>query len=724
MIRKLKVHAMSSKDRWSRRPGIASLIFAIVAGFTVLISGQQGSRMADPTNSLHVPILSYGHQEGPEDMPGLSDDWSQHHLVFSNPGTEEEAIARDKHEEWLRIVDDPRYIMQQLKRRSPAEGPAAEFVARMNELARAQEARQPEEPGVGHLQDFFRLVRDPRPGKQRTVIHRDWSENLGAYAAPPLAGGQYPAKYSFSYTSGTCTDYVVYPTGIAGSSTQATVVAYDNLYATGSGAPCSGGPSVYWAYNTGGTATLSPVISWAGDQVAYIQVNSSNQASLVLLRWANSGGTVGSPATISSVANGSYGGCTAPCYTTLTLSGATTPNDTNSPPFYVYPSGPMYVGDNSGKVHQFTNVFSGTPAESGSSTGWPATASTESSPILTGAIYDPNSKLLFLGDASGYLHSVTTTGSTSQTVATSNLLDTSSYGLVDAPLVDSTTSTSYVYVFVNNITSQKSLYINQFNASTSIASSYGTALEFTTGGTYTTASPLYAGAFDNQHTTATNGNLYFCGGAQASGSNQIPTLYQITMAATFSSSTVHAYNTVASGNATCSPVTEFYNSNDYIFLSVSANGNATGCTGPCLYNYIVPNNTTTHTGTATAGLAVQGGASGTIIDNNSSSTGESQIYFFALNNTFSTTLSAAITSTTATSISVASGTGITNGDYIKIDSEIMGVSAGGGTASLTVTRGQLSTTAATHSSGAAVNDTCGTTKASGGCAVQASQSAP
>jgi len=61
-----------------------------------------------------------------------------------------------------------------------------------------------------------------------------------------------------------------------------------------------------------------------------------------------------------------------------------------------------------------------------------------------------------------------------------------------------------------------------------------------------------------------------------------------------------------------------------------------------------------------------------------------------------TTLSAAIVSTSATSISVASGAGITNNDYIQIDNEILQVTAGGGTTSLTVTRGQKGTTAATH----------------------------
>jgi hypothetical protein len=68
----------------------------------------------------------------------------------------------------------------------------------------------------------------------------------------------------------------------------------------------------------------------------------------------------------------------------------------------------------------------------------------------------------------------------------------------------------------------------------------------------------------------------------------------------------------------------------------------------------------------------------------------------------STTLTAAITSTTSTSVSVASGTSFSNNDYIQIDSEIMHITTLANP--LTVTRGQLGTTGAAHTGGAAVQD--------------------
>ena len=65
------------------------------------------------------------------------------------------------------------------------------------------------------------------------------------------------------------------------------------------------------------------------------------------------------------------------------------------------------------------------------------------------------------------------------------------------------------------------------------------------------------------------------------------------------------------------------------------------------------------------------------------------------------TLSAAITTTIQTSISVTHAV-FNNNDIITIDTETMQVTAGGGTTSLTVTRGYGATTAATHNSGAVV----------------------
>ena len=169
---------------------------------------------------------------------------------------------------------------------------------------------------------------------------------------------------------------------------KATILAYNELYGTsgpngtGCGAGTSGSavPKAYWAYNTaypqgsttsdGSQVTTSPVLSLAGDQVAFIQVNSSSVASLVLLKWATGTSVVALDTAANNVTAANYRACTAPCMTRITLNGS--PNDTWSAPFYEYYDDLLYVGDNSGKLHKFTNIFlSGTPAEVTS--GYPVT---------------------------------------------------------------------------------------------------------------------------------------------------------------------------------------------------------------------------------------------------------------------------------------------------------------------------------------------------------------
>jgi hypothetical protein len=99
-----------------------------------------------------------------------------------------------------------------------------------------------------------------------------------------------------------------------------------------------------------------------------------------------------------------------------------------------------------------------------------------------------------------------------------------------------------------------------------------------------------------------------------------------------------AISSLTSATATCSPVTEIYGSGggttDYIFLSVSANGNvgtinaSPSCTTGCVYNFAVGNGTTIAVPTqATQGIISTTGSSGIIIDNALGATGESQIYY-------------------------------------------------------------------------------------------------
>jgi hypothetical protein len=235
---------------------------------------------------------------------GMPEDWSHHHLVFSNPGTEEEAIRNGTHDKWLKTVNDPRYVIQQLKRKAPVQKPAAEDAGRIEVIARDPEMA----PETEEVQPDWTAIKRPEWSifPEKTGLKQDWSEGLTTASSMP---NTYPAKWSFS-TTGTpscANDFAVYPTGATGSASAATIVAYNNLYA-GSGTisasgPCEGAggnPTVYWAYNTGAAAvTTSPVFSFYGTQMAFIQSNGTT-ASLVLLKGSATGGAFTGNTTLNS----------------------------------------------------------------------------------------------------------------------------------------------------------------------------------------------------------------------------------------------------------------------------------------------------------------------------------------------------------------------------------------------------------------------------------------
>ncbi len=555
------------------------------------------------------------------EIRGYPEDWSHHHVVFSNIGAEDEALQKGEYEHWQKVVNEPRYVIQQFKNHGEMKGPAgidAEYRSRWN--------AESTDLGFGEPHGFVPMYRR----MTKSNIKTDWSEALGG---PGLAGGQYPAKFNFTTTTASCSDYVVFPTGATSSPSQATIVAFNSVY---SGCPLfSGGlPRVYWAYNTGSgyTATTSPTISLDGTQVAFVQTNGTT-ASLVLLKMA-SGGTVGGPVTPSSVAVGSYRMCAAPCYTSISL-GA---NDTASAPFYVYGTADtLYVGDDSGKVHEVTGAFLGNPMLDPS--GWPATASTITPPALSSPVYDSGgSNRIFVTDAAGYLHSFTVAAP--GTVTTSGRLENNTTNVFEPPVVDSSAEKVYTFIgYSGDGTNNNPSYINIFPAAAlgsagpgvPSVSNYGTGVPFPNGASGGTANPttsfMRIGSFDNLYYegTGTTGNIYVC---------ENGVLYQIPLA-TVTTPVVNVYSTpvTTAGTASaCAPVTEFL-------------------------------------GTKVA-----------------------------------TTLSAAITTTTTTTIHVTSGTNILNNDFLQIGSEIMQVTLGGGTTSLTVTRGQQGTSAATHANGAATQD--------------------
>ncbi len=512
-----------------------------------------------PVHSQSAPSVRIGNV----DITDIPEDWSHHYVVFSDPGTEQDALRSGRYEQWENVVNNPRYVIQQLKRGARVQGPASlDADYRFRWIA--------EETG-----DPFWIIGRVRRAWGLPEIRKDWSQSLGGTG---LADGQYPAKYPFATTTASCSDYVVYPTGAGGSGTQATIMAFKNLY-VGTGGCGSTNPTVYWAYNTGAgaVANLSPVLSIDGTQVAFIQVSSGGVASLVVLKMANSGGSYNAPTFgtgSGSVTAASYRTCTAPCFTSIALSG--NPNDAASAPFYNYDTDVLYVGDNGGKVHLFTGVFSGTPAET--TTNWPVTASTTTPPALTSPIYDSVSNRIFVTDQAGYLHTFLVT-SPPGSVTTSGRLENNTTNVFEPPIVDGTTELVYTFIGYSGDGGNKNpSYINVFPAAAlgeagtgTGGTDYGTGVHFPNGASGGTANPttshMRAGGFDFQYYmgTGTTGNIYTC---------ENGTIYQIPLA-TIATFVVNVYNTPVSAvgiASACSAVTEFQS------VSTATTINSTGVT--------------------------------------------------------------------------------------------------------------------------------------------------
>ena len=73
---------------------------------------------------------------------GVVDDWTHQHVIFSNPGTLEDALKNGKYAEWQFVMNDPRYQMQQVRRYGSLTGQMIALDSGQH-LGWAQEASRP-----------------------------------------------------------------------------------------------------------------------------------------------------------------------------------------------------------------------------------------------------------------------------------------------------------------------------------------------------------------------------------------------------------------------------------------------------------------------------------------------------------------------------------------------------------------------------------------------------
>jgi hypothetical protein len=428
-------------------------------------------------------------------------------------------------------------------------------------------------------------------------------------------------------------------TGTAG---QPTIIAFNQLYKTtcddAANPPVRPLPNTFWAYNTGVAAFVetSPILSLDGTQVAFIERTGAT-ASLVMLKWSStvSVGTIGAPTVPALAASGAaYRACAAPCMFKISLG----TNNTRSSPYYDYAGDELWVGAANGTLHKFTGIFVGNPAAAGAP--WPVTVSTGnalSSPVFDGTSVFVGSALGGAG-AGGRLHRVSAAGAVVSSAAIGGAVGgANGTGVAESPMVD--TAAGRVYTFVATDTfptgcqagADPCQAVHQFSTAFA-ANDAGIRAPIGRGGQ--AARTLRMGAFDNAYWASTpatpTGFLYACGSTDADTDD--PVLWRVPITGGTMSATAQIGPALTNGgtdSAECSPITEVMNGvNDYLFLSVPAAGNDTGCTGACIYMYNLTTMGAWGAGvTAAAGLQAPGGTGGIIIDNISTTTGASQIYY-------------------------------------------------------------------------------------------------
>jgi hypothetical protein len=440
----------------------------------------------------------------------------------------------------------------------------------------------------------------------------------------PGGGQTSPAKFVFDVTAApNCTnDFVVIgiPANPA-SGGQANIIGVNNLYSGGTGALCATGPTVMFAYASGaGQVPASVVISQNGNQIAYVE-NLTTGSSYFHILTIGTIGTNGSSPT-AAVLPGSAGGNNAVDQKVLlSPDGGTTnqsstntvfvvyaPNDAND---VAYTTTYSTAGNGSGFLYKISNVFNGsaTPA-----IVW----SVPINAVPSTPVYDSVSNKVFFTDGSGRIDYVTDTGTSPSVV----------YGAV---LANGDTSENPVIVDSTNQMVYASFNSNGTNALIVQApTSMASAVSVPVGSESTIYTGPYEPDFNNAWYTGSGTPLLYIAGT---GTGTLPTLYSVGFSGSgvMNSSANATTAALTTGTADSSPVTEFYNTSlqkDYIFVGVTDNCIATigGGTAGCVMSLDITGGFPSVNASSTA-LAAAGGTTGIIVDNDSSLTEASSIYY-------------------------------------------------------------------------------------------------
>jgi hypothetical protein len=450
-----------------------------------------------------------------------------------------------------------------------------------------------------------------------------------ALSVAPGGGYQtFPAKFSFDVTAApSCTsDFVVM--GIPASPAsggQANILGLNNLYSS-QGTPASApncttnGPTVMFAYASGtGQVSASVTISQNGTQIAYVEnlVSGSSYFHVLTIGTTGTNGTGAAGAVVPGAAGGNNAVDQA---VLLSPDGGITNQSSTNAPFvayklndandvaYVTTSSP--AGNGSGYLHKISNVFNGgaTPT-----IAW----SVPINAIPSDPVYDSQSNQIFFTDSNGRIDYVIDTGAAPSVVYSAIVANSNTSA--NAVVLD--TTHQMVYASFNS------------NGGNAVIVQAPTSMASTVSVPVGSPSPAFTGPyepeFNNAFYTGSGTPLMYVAGT---GTGNIPTLYSVGFNGSGVLNTIPNTSTpLTTGPADSSPVTEFYNTQlqkDYLFVGVTNNCIATtgGGTGGCVMSLDITNGFPTVNASSTA-LVAAGGTSGIVVDNNSSISEASSIYF-------------------------------------------------------------------------------------------------
>jgi hypothetical protein len=227
--------------------------------------------------------------------------------------------------------------------------------------------------------------------------------------------------------------------------------------------------------------------------------------------------------------------------------------------------------------------------------GWPVQVNPTTPTALTSPVHDSGTGNVFVEDKGGYLYSVDPLGVVIQSgqldFSTSN--DTDGPGFVQGPIVDS--AAGLVYVFAPSDGSGECAGGTADCAAVyQLAAAFipeDTGLEAVVGNStveMAAPNPMYIGAFNSTYLSSVNatGDLYVCGNTGGP-----PTIYQVSIGNGVLG-TVNAGPALATGTPPCSPVTDVLNPNasggptEWMFASAATGGISTACASAgCIFNF-------------------------------------------------------------------------------------------------------------------------------------------